>query len=283
VVLLGLIEVLPVGVQSEAMEMPATVLAGLPPWTWTRLLSVWTLNPGVLVVNTGGGGRAGDLLHVGRASAASAGAGVASGPIVVVHDRCGVGPVGDPERGRGLCRHPVWDRALQNIVLLMITPMRLALGAPLSLLREVLPARARSRADWVLHTPVARALSFPVVVTAALIAPLFVVYLTPLYEASLRSCGCRIGHPRHAAWEYSCISPPSRSRRRTRSWDGEAGGGSGWRALSTCWGCPAVQAWLDRLGRSLGRCQAAVVVPVIWFQVVNRAAISRRYSAVLRR
>jgi hypothetical protein len=27
-------------------------------------------------------------------------------------------------------------------------------------------------------------------------------------------CGCRIGHPRHAAWAYSCINPPSRSRRR---------------------------------------------------------------------
>jgi integrase len=28
------------------------------------------------------------------------------------------------------------------------------------------------------------------------------------------ACGCRTGHPRHAAWAYSCISPPSRSRRR---------------------------------------------------------------------
>jgi hypothetical protein len=24
-------------------------------------------------------------------------------------------------------------------------------------------------------------------------------------------CGCRIGHPRHATWEYSWINPPSRS------------------------------------------------------------------------
>jgi hypothetical protein len=43
-----------------------------------------------------------------------------------------------------------------------------------------------------------------------------------------KHCGCRIGHPRHATWAYSCISPPSRSRRRTRSWDGNVGGGSGW-------------------------------------------------------
>ena len=28
------------------------------------------------------------------------------------------------------------------------------------------------------------------------------------------ACGCRTGHPRHVTWEYSCISPPVRSRRR---------------------------------------------------------------------
>lgn len=41
------------------------------------------------------------------------------------------------------------------------------------------------------------------------------------------SCGCRTGHPPHATWEYSWINPPSRSRRRTRSGEGDAGGGSG--------------------------------------------------------
>jgi hypothetical protein len=43
----------------------------------------------------------------------------------------------------------------------------------------------------------------------------------------LLGCGCRIGHPRHAAWVYSCISPPSRSRRRRCRSGGDAGGGSG--------------------------------------------------------
>jgi YVTN family beta-propeller protein len=38
------------------------------------------------------------------------------------------------------------------------------------------------------------------------------------------TCGCRIGHPRHATWAYSWISPPSRSRRRSRRLDGDAGG-----------------------------------------------------------
>ena len=88
-----------------------------------------------------------------------------------------------------------WDRAVQNIVLLMITPMLLALGAPLTLLREVLPTVARARASRVLRSAPARVLTFSVVVTAALIAPLFVLYLTPLYEASMRSAvlGAAVG------------------------------------------------------------------------------------------
>jgi hypothetical protein len=40
--------------------------------------------------------------------------------------------------------------------------------------------------------------------------------------------------------------------------------------------------WIGRVGlRSL--CQAAVAVPVTWFQVVNRSAISRRYSSAASR
>ena len=63
----------------------------------------------------------------------------------------------------------------------------LALGAPLTLLREVLPGSARQRASRILHSTPARMLTFPLVMTAALIAPLYLVYLTSLYEASLRS------------------------------------------------------------------------------------------------
>ena len=80
-----------------------------------------------------------------------------------------------------------WARAVQNIVLLMITPMFLASGAPLTLLRDTLPGPARQQASRILHSRPARLLTFPLVITAALIAPLYLLYLTPLYEASLRS------------------------------------------------------------------------------------------------
>lgn len=79
-----------------------------------------------------------------------------------------------------------WVRALQNLVLLLVAPMLLALGAPLTALAGVLPPAARRRCSAVLHIAPARALSFPPVITILLVAPLFVLYLTPLYEATLR-------------------------------------------------------------------------------------------------
>jgi cytochrome c oxidase assembly factor CtaG len=64
--------------------------------------------------------------------------------------------------------------------------MLLALGAPLTLLRDVLPPAARARASRALHSPLARLLTFPPAMAAALIAPVFVLYLTPLYVPAQR-------------------------------------------------------------------------------------------------
>jgi cytochrome c oxidase assembly factor CtaG len=80
-----------------------------------------------------------------------------------------------------------WVRAAQNVVLLMVGPMFLALGAPLTLVRELVSAPARTRLSGLLRSRAARAATFPPVVTAVLIAPLFVVYLTPLYASALQS------------------------------------------------------------------------------------------------
>jgi hypothetical protein len=48
---------------------------------------------------------------------------------------------------------------------------------------------------------------------------------------------------------------------------------------STCWACSALWVWFDRPAEFPIPFQAAVVVPVIWFQVVNRSIISWRYSS----
>ncbi|MEQ0563618.1 cytochrome c oxidase assembly protein [Amycolatopsis sp. NEAU-NG30] len=78
-----------------------------------------------------------------------------------------------------------WVRAVQTITLLMITPLLLALGAPIRLLLDACP-----RAAWLRRHgrgPLARALTFPPVVTVVLVAPVLVLYLTPLYDLVLRS------------------------------------------------------------------------------------------------
>jgi len=80
-----------------------------------------------------------------------------------------------------------WVRALQNLVLVMLTPMFLALGAPLTMLRELMPPKARASAGVVLHSLPARVLTFPPVVTLVLVVPPLVLYLSPLYEQTLRS------------------------------------------------------------------------------------------------
>ncbi|MFJ1761625.1 cytochrome c oxidase assembly protein [Amycolatopsis sp. NPDC088138] len=76
-----------------------------------------------------------------------------------------------------------WVRAVQTVTLLMITPLLLALGAPIRLLLDVTPARWLRRHG---RGPVARALTFPPVITLALVVPVLALYLTPLYDLTLR-------------------------------------------------------------------------------------------------
>jgi cytochrome c oxidase assembly factor CtaG len=77
-----------------------------------------------------------------------------------------------------------WVRAVQTTTLLMITPLLLALGSPIRLLLDTVPAR------WLREHgrgKAARALTFPPVVTLTLVVPVLVLYLTPLYDLTLRS------------------------------------------------------------------------------------------------
>ncbi len=80
-----------------------------------------------------------------------------------------------------------WVRAVQNTVLLMVTPMLLALGAPIRLAADTLPPPVRAPLARALHSRVARALTFPLVVTVVLVVPLLVLYLSPLYQLTLES------------------------------------------------------------------------------------------------
>lgn len=76
---------------------------------------------------------------------------------------------------------------IQHMVLAMLTPVLLALGAPVTLALRVLPAWGRRPLVRLLHSRLARVLSFPLVGGALFVASPFALYFSPWYEATLRS------------------------------------------------------------------------------------------------
>jgi putative copper resistance protein D len=81
----------------------------------------------------------------------------------------------------------LWVHMVQHMVLAMLTPVFLALGAPVTLALRVLPRGGRSVLQAVLHSRVAKVLTFPVVAGAVFVANPFALYLTGWYEATLRN------------------------------------------------------------------------------------------------
>lgn len=79
-----------------------------------------------------------------------------------------------------------WVRAAQNMLALMVVPLLLALGAPLTLVLGAVPGAVAGRLLAVGRGRVLHFLTFPLVMTLVLVGPLIVLYLSPLYEQSLR-------------------------------------------------------------------------------------------------
>lgn len=73
------------------------------------------------------------------------------------------------------------------MVLSMVVPMALALGAPVTLALRTLPASPRRWLLAALHSPVARVLSFPPLAFALYIVSPWALYFTGWYDASLSS------------------------------------------------------------------------------------------------
>jgi putative copper resistance protein D len=76
---------------------------------------------------------------------------------------------------------------VQHMILTMVTPLFLALGAPVTLALRTLPARPRRALLALLHTRLARVLTFAPLALALFIVTPFVLYYSPLYEVTLRS------------------------------------------------------------------------------------------------
>ncbi|WP_414637524.1 cytochrome c oxidase assembly protein [Amycolatopsis sp.] len=148
----------------------------IEPLSWGRIWTAWTIDvPAVVFVVVLG---AGYLLAARRVPAWPRGRTTAflAGLATVLVLTCSFLGVYDDTL--------FWVRATQTVVLLMVTPLLLALGAPLSLVLAVAPFADKLRR--IGRGRAARALTFPLVITVLLIVPPLVLYLTPLYELTLR-------------------------------------------------------------------------------------------------
>jgi len=83
-----------------------------------------------------------------------------------------------------------YARAVQTILLLLTTPLFLALGRPLSLAIAALPGLGR-RIEAGIRGRVARVLTFPAITTLVLVVTPFLVYFSPWYATGFRSTAVR--------------------------------------------------------------------------------------------
>lgn len=153
-----------------------------PPFTWSHLLTEWSLEPTVLVLLLASAGlyllgvrklrRRGDSWSHSRVALWFLGLAaifVATSSAVEVYDTT------------LFSVHTV-----QHLLLQIVAPVPLAFAAPITLALRTLPPRPRRLLLWVLHHRVVRVLTHPLVAFAAFVVSPFVLYYSPLFEATLR-------------------------------------------------------------------------------------------------
>jgi cytochrome c oxidase assembly factor CtaG len=161
----------------------ATGYHGPPQLTLGTAFSSWTLDPWTLagIVVLGGGYLAG-VRRVRRG-----GQGWPVGRIVAF---CGLGlgfTVIATMSFVGVYE-PVlfYVRSVQTILFLLVIPLFLAMGRPLSLFIAAVPGPGR-RVTAAIASPAAKLATFPVITTLVLVVTPFVVYFTPWYQAGFTS------------------------------------------------------------------------------------------------
>jgi cytochrome c oxidase assembly factor CtaG len=83
-----------------------------------------------------------------------------------------------------------YARAVQTVLLVLVVPLFLTLGRPISLAIAVFP-RAGMRVEAVIRSRPARVLTFPAITTFALVGVPFVMYFTSWYTAVFHSAAVR--------------------------------------------------------------------------------------------
>jgi len=164
-----------------AVSLLAGGYHGPPELTASRVLTSWTLDLPVLLAVLVAGGlylagvrrlhRAGRPWGTGRVLAFGAG-GLG---VLVLATMSFIGVY------QGVL---FYIRSVQTILLLLVVPLFLALGAPLTLAIGALP-RLGPRLDAAVHSRTARLLTFPAITTMVLVLVPFVLYFSPWYAASL--------------------------------------------------------------------------------------------------
>jgi len=156
----------------------------LPPLTPARLLTYWQLDWVVTVALLGIAAlyvagiyqlhRRGDRWPVGRAVSFLVG-GIGT---LVLATMSSIGAYDDTLFATHMAQHMIFT---------MVTPVFLALGAPVTLALRTLPHRPRRWLLAVVHSRLARVLTFPLVTLPLLVGTLYGLYLTPIYELTLRN------------------------------------------------------------------------------------------------
>ena len=167
-----------------SLDSGAAELSGLPPFTLGRVFTQWGIDPFLFVLLVWVAGaylvgvavlrRRGDRWPLGRTLA-----------FVVA----GMGVFGFATMsGLGAYDTTLLSvHMVQHMLLSMLVPLFLALGAPVTLALRTLPARPRGWLLAVLHSRVAKVLTFaPLTFLLFVISP-WALYFTGWYDASLRS------------------------------------------------------------------------------------------------
>jgi len=161
----------------------ASAYHGPPQLTFARAFSSWTLDPWSLTVIV----VAGALYLTGVRRMRRAGTGWPAGRVICF---CGLGlgfAVVATMSSVGVYQ-PVllYIRSVQTILLLLVVPLFLALGRPLTLIIGTVP-RLGPWLDAAIRTRFARLATFPAIITFVLVLTPFLIYFTPWYAAGFRS------------------------------------------------------------------------------------------------
>jgi putative copper resistance protein D len=171
-------------VLQEALPLHAEPGDKIPPLTGVRLLTAWTFVPVLLAVILLAGGlylygvhklhKRGDSWSPGR-TISFCGVGLGS---AVIATQSALGTYDTVLLGVHMVQH---------MILSMLTPLALAIGAPVTLALRTMHGRPRKTLLAVLHSRVAKVLCFPLVGFVLFVFSPWALYFSGWYEATLRN------------------------------------------------------------------------------------------------